>query len=433
MTLKILLVNPWIYDFAAFNLWSRPLGLLHVAEYLSSFDTKLSLIDCTDSFETNKYGAGRFRAEIVEKPSILKCIPRFYKRYGICLNDFANKLKGFTPVDIVLMTCIMSYWYPGIQKTVEIIRDILGNVPVILGGIYSTLFHEHSSKNSGADFIYKGTLDNSLYSTLNTFGFKLQKKREPIPYYKLNLYENYPFAPILTSQGCPFHCSYCASGSLHNNYQKRPIDSVLEEIRELYNLGIRDYSFYDDALLFDSEIHLKPLLRGIIKARLNVRFHTPNGLHARFIDEESALLMKAAHLQTIRLSLETVNDERQKKIGDKVTNEDLENAVMSLKKQGYTKKEIGVYLMYGLPGQELEEIKSGIRFLKSLDVSIHLTEFSPIKGTKCWDALVQSGCIDDNLDPLLTNNTVFSYIYSAYDPKDVEKMKLDVKEYNHSL
>lgn len=50
MTLKILLVNPWIYDFAAFNLWSRPLGLLHVAEYLSSFDTKLTLIDCTDSF-----------------------------------------------------------------------------------------------------------------------------------------------------------------------------------------------------------------------------------------------------------------------------------------------------------------------------------------------------------------------------------------------
>jgi len=50
MTLKILLANPWIYDFAAFNLWSRPLELLRAAEYLSSFDTKLLLIDCTDSF-----------------------------------------------------------------------------------------------------------------------------------------------------------------------------------------------------------------------------------------------------------------------------------------------------------------------------------------------------------------------------------------------
>jgi hypothetical protein len=33
---RILLVNPWIYDFAAFNFWLRPLGLLMVAEYLSN-------------------------------------------------------------------------------------------------------------------------------------------------------------------------------------------------------------------------------------------------------------------------------------------------------------------------------------------------------------------------------------------------------------
>lgn len=51
MKLKILFVNPWIYDFAAYIFWVRHLGLLKVAEYLSSFDTELSFIDCTDSFE----------------------------------------------------------------------------------------------------------------------------------------------------------------------------------------------------------------------------------------------------------------------------------------------------------------------------------------------------------------------------------------------
>ena len=36
--------------------------------------------------------------------------------------------------------------------------------------------------------------------------------------------------------------------------------------------------------------------------------------------------------------------------------------------------------MYGLPGQEFDEIREGVEFLKSLDVKINLTEFSPGPG-----------------------------------------------------
>ena len=31
---QVLLVNPWIYDFAAHNLWIEPLGLLTIAAAL---------------------------------------------------------------------------------------------------------------------------------------------------------------------------------------------------------------------------------------------------------------------------------------------------------------------------------------------------------------------------------------------------------------
>jgi hypothetical protein len=75
-------------------------------------------------------------------------------------------------------------------------------------------------------------------------------------------------------------------------------------------------------------------------------------------------------------------------------------------------------------------VKDGIRFLKDLNVTIHLAEFSPIKGTAAWEYLVNKGIIPDNLDPLLTNNTVFSDRYSQYDRSEVEKMKFAVKEYN---
>lgn len=43
MKLRILLVNPWIYAFTAYNLRARPLDLLKVGEYLSAFDAEISL------------------------------------------------------------------------------------------------------------------------------------------------------------------------------------------------------------------------------------------------------------------------------------------------------------------------------------------------------------------------------------------------------
>jgi len=430
MKLNILLINPWIYDFAAFNLWSRPLGLLKVAEYLSSFDTELFFIDCTGSVGTKKYGTGKYRAEVVEKGAFLMEIPRTYKRYGISVEEFAERIKGVMPVDLVFMTSGMSYWYPGVQKATEIVRDLLGDVPVILGGIYATLYPEHASRSSGADLIYHGPLNESINFAVNTFGFRLKRKRERIPYYKLNLCQSYPFVPVLTSTGCPFRCSYCASKLLAETYKRRPPDEVVKEVREFREKGVRDFAFYDDALLVDSEHHIKPILRAIGLHCPGTRFHTPNGLHARFVDQELSKLMKNSNFRSIRLGLETVDGNRQKATGDKVSNQDMERALAYLKKEGFSKKEIGVYLMYGLPGQHLEDVKDGINFLKTLGVNIYLTEFSPIRGTQSWSELVQKGVIHDRLDPLLTNNTVFSYLYSGYDPGNIKTMKLEVKKYN---
>ena len=42
-------------------------------------------------------------------------------------------------------------------------------------------------------------------------------------------------------------------------------------------------------------------------------------------------------------------------------------------------------------------------------------------------------CIDDDLDPLYTNNTVYSYLYSGYDREELDALRLGVKKYNASL
>ncbi len=433
MSYKILLINPWIYDFAAYNFWARPLGILKVAEFLSQFNVSLKLIDCCDAFVVKKFGTGKYEYHVVEKPAILKNIPRNLKKYGISEEKFIEKLRQIGKIDIILVTSIMAYWWLGVKRVVEILRDFYPNTPIILGGIYATLYKEHAEKNIGADFVYEGQADSRLIHCLDKLGISLKRTKEkPTYWWQMGFYKDFPYAPILTSTGCPFKCAYCASSLLHNGFKQRKIEEVVEEITGLCKLGVKDFAFYDDALLYRAESHIKPLLRAIIQQNLKIRFHTPNGLHARFIDKEIAHLMKLAGFATLRLSLETVDIKRQIATGGKVTNEELEKAVYYLKEAGFSSQEIGVYIIYGLPEQSIDEVLSGVEFLKKLKVRIHLTEFSPIKGTFYWQKLVEKGVITYDLDPLLTNNTVFSEIF-CYSREEIEKLKNDVKKYNVRL
>jgi tRNA A37 methylthiotransferase MiaB len=429
---RILLINPWIHDFAAFNLWARPLGLLSVAEYLSGFDAELRFIDCLHSFEQGRYGIGKYRSEHILKPALLKSVPRYYKRYGISVAQFRAALSQAAPVDVVLMTSVMSYWYPGVQETIKRVRETMPDTPVILGGIYPTLYREHAMMHSGADRVFEGRVDDRLSDMIHEFGISLQRAHKPAANEMHGFLPDHSYGVLLTSKGCPFHCSYCASNLLSPEFEQRETGEIIPIIRCFYDRGVRDFAFYDDALLYDADKHIKPLLASIIANGFAVRLHAPNGLHARFIDEDVAVLMKRAGFRTIRLSLETIDRDRQRKSGGKVTNSDFARAVKLLKRAGFSKDQLGAYLLYGLPGQPLDEVEDAVGFVKSLGVRVHLAEFSPIRGTTSWDELVRKNTIASDLDPLLTNNTVYSFLYSGYDPKEVERIRLDVKDHNDS-
>jgi radical SAM superfamily enzyme YgiQ (UPF0313 family) len=299
LKLKSILINPWVYDFAAMNLWSRPLGLLKVAEYMSRFNLEINFIDCMDAMVPGgmkRYGTGHYPRVIVKKPDVLEAVPRYFARYGMSIDTFREKLKKSLPCDFVFVTSVMSYWYPGVQKVIETVNELSPHTPVILGGIYATLYHEHASKNSGADIVYRGHIGSGIETVIRGLGFTLKNRNQSIPYYRFCLCRNPLFAPLLTSCGCPFRCTYCASFRLFQGFIQRDPRDILEEIEYLYKEGIRDFAFYDDALLVNAGFHINVILREIMKKNMKVRFHCPNGLHARFIDDEQAFLMKESAL-----------------------------------------------------------------------------------------------------------------------------------------
>jgi radical SAM superfamily enzyme YgiQ (UPF0313 family) len=247
--------------------------------------------------------------------------------------------------DLVLVTSIMTYWYPGTQEVVSIAREIFPESKIIVGGIYPTLCdHLAAHTLKEADLIVKNNEIERFYTFVeDMFSVSLSKKPLmddldvlPLPCY--DLYENTHFVPLLTSFGCAFKCTYCATPYMYPGIVRRRPSSVIEEIRYWQERGVNTYVIYDDSFLYHKELFAKPLLKSITQLPKALRIYNPNAINAAFIDEELAGLLTAAGFREVRVGLESVNPVVQKETGGKITVKSFDNALRYLKNAGFNKK-----------------------------------------------------------------------------------------------
>ncbi|MBN2202494.1 radical SAM protein [bacterium] len=427
---SILLVNPWIVDFAAYDFWNKPVGLLSVGAALRDAGCEIRLLDCMDRYHpalageaaarpvravpTGDDGSGHFPKTILDKPQLLAAVPRRWGRYGLLLETVRSLIASEPAPDVVLVTSGMTYWYPGVQAVIACIRERHPGVPVLLGGIYATLCAEHARRLSGADRVIPGEGERTgLEAVAAITGLRIDSSRaadaEPFPAPAQDLYPVLRSASLITSRGCPFRCPFCASHLLTGGgFKTRSPECVVREIESLFReKGTVDFAFVDDALLFRKEEHFLPLLKLLAGKQLPLRLHAPNGMHPSWIDGETAVLMRKTGFRTIRLSMETVNPDRLREMGGKVTAESLKEAVRRFVEAGYRPAELGAYAIMGLPGQPIAETAETLAFVFSLGLRISLAAFSPIPGTVSWDEAVRTGLIAKDADPLVSNHAAF--------------------------
>ena len=441
---KVLLVNPWIYDFAAYDFWIKPVGLLSIGCYLEKHGYETYLIDCMDRFQhliptrkKSRYGTGKFIRTAVEKPVVLKHVPRKFCRYGMPIDTFIQAITEAPNPDVILITSGMTYWYPGVQEAIRILNKQLPDIPIILGGIYATLCHDHALQNSGADYVIKGSgeiaalkLVDSL--TGNKHDINNQCFEFPEPVYRY--YKQLASVPIFTSIGCPYRCSFCASHLLSGKFRQKNPEKVVAEIEYYYHKRkVRHFAFFDDALLINADEHISVILNAIIEKKIHVNFHTPNGIHAQQISKDLANEMFKAKFKTIRLSYETSNLYRQQEMGFKITDNSLANAIDYLESAGFQRKELDVYVIMGLPEQTFEEVVTSMIFVAGLGAKVRLTSFSPIPGTIDWQRSIELYNMPVDIDPLLTNNSIFPLSRNDFTYEMFQKLRSLSKVINYSL
>lgn len=399
---KILLVNPPIYDFAAYDFWIKPLGMLSVAGRLrgrADFHIFDYLNRTDHSTDRDHFHRGPFRSQVVDTPEPLKQIPRKYHRFGLDREKFHEYLSQSPKFDFVFVQTMMTYWYPGVAEIIDDVREFVPGARMILGGPYATVCAEHA-KSLGADLVIEAGGLESLWEFVG-----IEPDDGGLPMWEL--YNDLKVGAIKITTGCPCKCTYCFVPKYFPKFEVRSVDECIEEIILMKNLGAEDIAFYDDALLYKPENCLKQLLKHIIENNIQINLHTPNAMHAKLITPELAILMVAAGFKTFYLGYESSCQDFQSSTGGKLNSEDLRRAVETLINAGVNKKNVIAYEIVGHPDWQLQNLEASMRYAHDLGIKIMLADYSPIPGTIDGD---NCGSYVDLSEPLLHNKTAFPYI-----------------------
>jgi pyruvate-formate lyase-activating enzyme len=401
---RILLVNPPILDYSAYDFWLKPFGLLRVAGFLRG-QADMVLFDYLDRMALTNggiqgddpWGRGEYQSVVVPAPPIFAGVRRRFRRYGRARSLFQKFLAEQEPFDFALIQTVMTYWYLGVKEVLEDLAAFSPNTKTVLGGVYATLCTDHA-RSLGADLVVAGSRLDELRRLLG-----LSPDHSGMPYWEG--YHKLEVGVLKLAYGCPFRCTYCSVPRVEAAFTAYPLERALAELEFLCRRGAGNVAFYDDALLYRPDQILTPFLREVLRRRIRIHFHTPNALNARFVTRELAELMVQAGFRTFFLGFESNAYDWQRRTGGKVYSHELARAIEYLSAAGADREAITAYLIIGHPNSDQQEVEGSMRFAADLGVRIMLSEFSPIPGTPDGEQCRSS--IDLN-EPLWHNKTVFT-------------------------
>lgn len=225
------------------------------------------------------------------------------------------------------------------------------------------------------------------------------------------------YAPLMTSRGCPFRCSYCHISSEKNspndigNLRLKSVDRVIEEMKVLKSLGVKKIFIEDDSLLAKKvrvkEIFKKLLDMGFKIADVNgvnlVHFAVKGKGGKLETDRDYLELFKSAGFDQIVFPVESASQRILDKYATGKLNHERQDVVELVK----IARDVGitcpVNMMIGFPDETESEILQTIELGRKLvDVGAEYCTFFipiPFPGSELHNVAIKNGNLDEDFDP----------------------------------
>lgn len=196
-----------------------------------------------------------------------------------------------------------------------------------------------------------------------------------------NLYPSVvrPFASLMTSRGCPMHCSYCASPTFwRRKVRRRSVESVLAEVDSLVRrFGVRFIDVYDDVFNLGRDWTVR-FCEGLIARGVPVRWSAyfyPAGF-----DAEVLRLAKSAGLRVLKIGVQSGSPAVLTAIGRLPAT--LEQARLYLDETTRLGLFSAADFIFGLPGETQQTLDESLRYVRTLQAdSIKIGKLGLLPGS----------------------------------------------------
>ncbi len=207
-------------------------------------------------------------------------------------------------------------------------------------------------------------------------------------YPKTYMSKKHPYAPIITSRGCPFACTYCSAGRLSGKkLRARSPEKIIEEIKYLQErYKIKEFQIWDDNFTLN-KTRAHEFCDILLKENIGLPWWCPNGLRLETLDEELIRKMKKSGLYAIALGIESGSEKIQKDMRKNLDFERLKEVIELGNK--YRIRMQGFFIL-GYPTETREDILKTIRLMKELPLQrASIMLFQPLVGSGIYDVTAE--------------------------------------------
>ena len=313
------------------------------------------------------------------------------------------KIKEINPD--VLGIGILTSNYSNAKKITKHIKEHTPKIKIVVGGPHPSALPAATLKETMADFLIRGEgeypflelinflkngegklscIENLCYKENAKLVVKPNtiqvKDLDEIPFpswdlippkeYPMNphqfFFKKYPIAPIITSRGCPFACTFCAASFLAGRkLRMRSPKNVVDEIELLVNkYGVKEVHFEDDNFALVKK-HAQAICQEIINREIEIVWQCPNGIRIDTIDEDLIHIMKKSGCYRLAFGIESASQEILDRTHKNLNLKRVSNIIKMVKAGGI---EVQGFFILGLPGETQETIMKTTKFIEELSL-----------------------------------------------------------------
>jgi len=371
-------------------------------------------------------------------------------REAMSVKDFFNDAlrkslaESYQPT-IICVSVMFSTAHSTCMDLALVCKEIWPKTPIIIGGMHATSAVDSILENKAVDYVCKGEAESimveivqkanqgepldtiqGVVSRLTLAESKMNNSalptaplidnldEIPLPAWDLipmveyistgrvrrmdEISHDYA-ATIVTTRGCPFSCTFCATWTVHGRKMRfRSTENVIKELEILSEkYGVNLIAVEDDLFTVKKPRFIE--LCNAIHERFGeqLEWHVPNGLSVSTLDEDIIDALCKLNITITNVAIESGSAYTQRHIIKKNCNLDRARKVTKLfHDKGVITR---TYFIIGFPGETRELIKESLDFAASLQIDwVNIGIAAPLIGTEMYDQLLDRGDIDNSFN-----------------------------------